>query len=176
MDSGRAPFPSTFNGAMAFQPWIPDMSDQDPLEVVPPSMEPWPFSHGYVTSSVATSSCKSLQWSHGLSAMDTWRAGLRRMPKVSLQWSHGLSAMDTSQPNSNSPARTTLQWSHGLSAMDTRVFPARHSCGGCPSMEPWPFSHGYSGNSGTPSLYHTGRVFDSRVRRSPRPMSASVAS
>ena len=64
-----------FNGAMAFQPWIPD---DDAMFVLAEMM---------------------LQWSHDLSAVDTskrFTQNSRILDK--LQWSPDLSAMDSSQP------------------------------------------------------------------------------
>ena len=160
--------PISFNGATAFQPWIrsplPCAATQDT-----PSMEPRPFSRGYIRKKTQTggicvafngatafqpwilrpdgspAQCAcSLQWSHGLSAVDTPRArcGRRHNPDPSmeprpfsrgyvalphilddarfyLQWSHGLSAVDTPSSLHTSPSTPSLQWSHGLSAVDT---------------------------------------------------------
>ena len=60
-----------------------------------------------------------------------------------LQWSHGPSAMDTRCRASCWATPQTLQWSHGPSAMDTTQAQMRHLRHRQPSMEPWPFSHGY---------------------------------
>ena len=69
-----------------------------------PSMEPWPLSHGYVAAcSTAPGSCAILQWSHGLSAMDTSHTCGSTRNTLALQWSHGLSAMDTPYPPSRAP-------------------------------------------------------------------------
>ncbi len=85
----------SFNGAMAFQPWILDCAGPSPAGPWGPSMGPWPFSHGYARPGACLARRKRLQWGHGLSAMDTGQ-GLRRMILVNnLQWGHGLSAMDT---------------------------------------------------------------------------------
>ena len=110
-------------------------------------MEPRPFSHGYENVRIEHRlQLITLQWSHGLSAMDTrdiraevidsgirlqWSHGLSAMDtrysftavgvnnKYYLQWSHGLSAMDTAIAKSWLALDVALQWSHGLSAMDT---------------------------------------------------------
>ena len=185
--------PTPFNGAMAFQPWILEGWSVS-RRVCSPSMEPWPFSHGYVNVYIDVTDTKSLQWSHGLSAMDTRAAQdaagrdcdppsmepwpfshgytsrfevlkwYRTAPSmepwpfshgyvlrccrpvfsiVTLQWSHGLSAMDTWRPCGGFRRGSSLQWSHGLSAMDTGNAERCEPHGRQPSMEPWPFSHGY---------------------------------
>ena len=128
-----------FNGAMALQPWIRS----------PPTS--------------GTASHSSLQWSHGPSAMDTSRSSITISRRQTLQWSHGPSAMDTPKTQSMLFCRRSLQWSHGPSAMDTAgsrcrraallptfngamdTFPycGVHADAHVPSMEPWPFSHGY---------------------------------
>ena len=102
--------------------------------------QPWiPHTLPYIVDEII-----NLQWSHGLSAMDTRVTVSRRRPGSAtfngamasqpwiqhtieqiryalgyLQWSHGLSAMDTAISTTASFARVVLQWSHGLSAMDT---------------------------------------------------------
>ena len=111
----------------------------------------------------------TLQWSHGLSAMDTDSAAVRKQYPPDLQWSHDLSAMDTGQRIIGHDYRGDLQWSHGLSAMDTTASsrpppPSSSTFNGAiasqpwihddksgkrrtplvPSMEPWSFSHGYA--------------------------------
>ena len=111
-----------------------------------PSMEPRPFSHGYFLVSPGSLSQMYLQWSHDLSAMDTTQPQARCRITSILQWSHDLSAMDTSSSSMVWRSHSmNLQWSHDLSAMDTgksgqwlllTLLP--------PSMEPRPFSHGYS--------------------------------
>ena len=108
-----------------------------------------------------------LQWSHGLSAMDTrssrtyqtsesglqWRHGLSAMDtpgcvrcasrSMYLQWSHGFSAMDTAANDLNDlRERTRLQWSHGFSAMDTLENSAKRklmsACfNGATAFQPW---------------------------------------
>ena len=64
-----------FNGAMALQPWILVelcYTDDQIGDTDYPSMEPWPFSHGYAENrAVALMKFNILQWSHGPSAMDT---------------------------------------------------------------------------------------------------------
>ena len=139
------------------------------------SMEPWPFSHGYeevpdpVAPRLSPASMEPWPFSHGyVQVGDNWYRSLL------LQWSHGLSAMDTGNIKPDKAKSSELQWSHGLSAMDTRFRCASFPFVCRASMEPWPFSHGYSGKSGLPLQYHTGCAFDSRVRRSFRPMTASV--
>ena len=60
-----------------------------------------------------------------------------------LQWSHGLSAMDTRSSRTYQTSESGLQWSHGLSAMDTPGHSVTNYVLTLASMEPWPFSHGY---------------------------------
>ena len=146
------PSSPTFNGAMAFQPWILRYAA---IELV---------------------ILRMLQWSHGLSAMDTGARPGSRRGGHELQWSHGLSAMDTKMRTTTWSTTKALQWSHGLSAMDTspalavlllasRGFngamafqpwiPDRRrrvvAIAGVASMEPWPFSHGYGAGDGDPT-------------------------
>ena len=97
----------------------PPFSDKE--NTSQPSMEPWPFSHGYRTGQMlSVFSHSSLQWSHGPLAMDTftdWRRYLKRY--IFLQWSHGPLAMDTKLTLRVVPSGRILQWSHGPLAMDT---------------------------------------------------------
>ena len=158
-----------FNGAMALQPWILGLRPARDHAALGPSMEPWPFSHGYedqdpphargqgtfngamalqpwirrLSWPVAWArSC--LQWSHGPSAMDTAIAYATLYGLYTLQWSHGPSAMDTRTRSSSPQTRlSNLQWSHGPSAMDTAIAATGVPSWLRPSMEPWPFSHGY---------------------------------
>ena len=137
--------PRAFNGAMALQPWIPQSGRSWHSPTTAPSMEPWPFSHGYeVKHFPPTNAHLSLQWSHGPSAMDTAETELAYMsgkPPSMEPWpfSHGYSACLSStsrattsfngamalQPwirpaiSSTAFGWTSLQWSHGPSAMDT---------------------------------------------------------
>ena len=120
----RCPIPPrlgrpTFNGATAFQPWIPDGND---IKQGNAGVLQW--SHGFSamdTSSMPTVTLKfyRLQWSHGFSAMDTLISGLPTGGFTPLQWSHGFSAMDTLISGLPTGGFTPLQWSHGFSAMDT---------------------------------------------------------
>ncbi len=161
--------PISFNGATAFQPWIrsplPCAATQDT-----PSMEPRPFSRGYIRKKTQTggicvafngatafqpwilrpdgspAQCAcSLQWSHGLSAVDTPRArcGRRHNPDPSMEprpFSRGYVAL----PHILDDARFYLQWSHGLSAVDTVEDGVLVGWFDRPSMEPRPFSRGYA--------------------------------
>ena len=193
-----APYPEanpSFNGAMALQPWIPDAGARfrparldlqwshgpsamdtvdgrtSPRHLCNPSMEPWPFSHGY--TSLAGRSAARSQSFNGAMALQPWIPSPPTFPIIiicCLQWSHGPSAMDTALPFLNVSARHLpsmepwpfshgylvrdgklilaefLQWSHGPSAMDTIPNRFSRDLDGTPSMEPWPFSHGYSTN------------------------------
>ena len=146
-------------------------------EMQTPSMEPRLFSHGYSIGVTGNRSQKrlSLQWSHGFSAMDTAASERRNSPATDsrlpsmeprlfshgytpgctrcasrsmyLQWSHDLSAMDTRVVPVSSRFLNSLQWSHDLSAMDTTSAERCRVSVQQPSMEPRPFSHGYSGES-----------------------------
>ena len=80
-------------------------------------------------------------YSHGYARII--EAGFEIFPN-DLQRSHGLSAMDTRRKRKKKDKETGLQWSHGLSAMDTGLPGRRMMAAPHPSMEPWPFSHGYS--------------------------------
>ena len=138
-----------------------------------PSMEPWPFSHGYIHQArrrplfpCTFNGAMALQpWIPAVPLQVVARPGLTRWPD--LQWSHGPSAMDTVQrfrafftgvvpsmepwPFSHGYIRAGgrgnslgyLQWSHGPSAMDTLLDLINNPTFDPPSMEPWPFSHGY---------------------------------
>ena len=121
------------------------LGDRRDQPAVAPSMEPWPFSHGYVG---LVDGCRPLDVSfNGAMAFQPWihgslndRVGIR----FCLQWSHGLSAMDTivlknSIPASLIPSMEPWPFSHGYPDLSGREPPAR-----APSMEPWPFSHGYA--------------------------------
>ena len=91
----------SFNGAMALQPWILGERAGFIITGLKPSMEPWPFSHGYVRTSAAPSSAACLQWSHGPSAMDTALAfgseALHNLPSMEpWPFSHGYLAKSIS--------------------------------------------------------------------------------
>ena len=84
------------------------------------SMEPWPPSHGYSPSSSSRSARASCF--NGAMAFQPWIRACavgRNQPPKRLQWSHGLSAMDTRVLVICPASLRLLQWSHGLSAMDT---------------------------------------------------------
>ena len=115
----RRPRTIAFNGAMTFQPWIRDTSQK-----------------------VATTAFV-LQWSHGLSAMDTARAA-RRSTAARRTFNGAM----TFQPwirvtlTYQKPTSQTLQWSHDLSAMDTTtvsppVCLSSLSFNGAMTFQPW---------------------------------------
>ena len=111
---------SSFNGATTFQPWIRVRQNRRRRPV------------------------QGLQWSHDLSAMDTFAVFVRLEVSAVLQWSHDLSAMDTLSSLPHLRWHALLQWSHDLSAMDTRNAPDGNASQiRLASMEPRPFSHGY---------------------------------
>ena len=138
----------TFNGAMASQPWMHPGGTIGFRYYNEPSMEPWPLSHGYRSDS-ALHRCGWHPF-NGAMASQPWIRHPRPPCKVrpaSLQWSHGLSAMDTMGKEAICHSRQSLQWSHGLSAMDTGCgFRDDWRLRNQPSMEPWPLSHGYIPN------------------------------
>ena len=110
----------SFNGAMALQPWIHRPAESVLHLRYGPSMEPWPFSHGYPLTTISkTASPRSLQWSHGPSAMDT-EAGPGRVLFLLF------------------PSMEPWPFSHGYVHPVLAFVDPGH-----PSMEPWPFSHGY---------------------------------
>ena len=137
------PAPSRFNGAMASQPWIPPQHTV--FRRLRSSLQ---WSHGLpaMDTSRGGSAClwpRVLQWSHGLPAMDTYAVSVIRIYNNWLQWSHGLPAMDTSAKVWAGARVAWLQWSHGLPAMDTRRACTMTRAQRIASMEPWPPSHGY---------------------------------
>ncbi len=108
----------TFNGAMAFQPWKPELPGRHGRHGRPfngaMAFQPWKL--------VVFLGAPSL-WStfNGAMAFQPWKLG------------GGERA---------SAEREDLQWGHGLSAMETT--PSAHALSSVipPSMGPWPFSHG----------------------------------
>ena len=83
-------------------------------------MEPWPFSHGNLTSCSVPALETVLQWSHGPLAMETHPKIIVRLGLLILQWSHGPLAMETPPRRfSQVHNRLLLQWSHGPLAMET---------------------------------------------------------
>ena len=152
---------------MALQPWIrgralanqPDLGDLQ-------------WSHGPSAMDTMVlenqdDAYNVLQWSHGPSAMDTFHSPFSLLSCQSLQWSHGPSAMDTAsislvavaggsafngamalQPwilsrRQRRNARETAF--NGAMALQPwiRVLRQQNAHVAPPSMEPWPFSHGY---------------------------------
>ena len=85
-----------------------------------PSMEPPPFGAGNVAKAIcARCWAICLQWSHRLSALETFLCPPCAASESRLQWSHRLSALETLGPLSPKAVRTSLQWSHRLSALET---------------------------------------------------------
>ena len=158
---------AAFNGATAFQPWIRgkcqtsntlsallqwshSLSAMDTgrprclmTGMASPSMEPQPFSHGYIPLVIIISAQFNLQWSHSLSAMDTSNRRItdheRLSPSMEPQpFSHGYSRLRVMRRQ----GVRALQWSHSLSAMDT-VWPSpstadsRRSFNGATAFQPW---------------------------------------
>ena len=110
----------SFNGATAIRPWklFVDASVRDTVNA---SMEPRPFDRG---NAVAVDggpvehlpSMEPRPFDRGnLSVIEqACRQGVR------LQWSHGLSTVETCSSHADCSAMLTLQWSHGLSTVETR--------------------------------------------------------
>ena len=110
-----------FNGANAFQRWIPDGRRRHSQQPIRPSMGPTPFSVGYLGCSEWGS--KRSTGFNGANAFQRWIRRVDDIPRV--------------QPDE-------LQWGQRLSALDT----GRHNRELCEayiaSMGPTPFSVGYS--------------------------------
>ena len=109
-----------------------------------PSMEPWPFSHGYGPDGQRyqdhiTPSMEPWPFSHGYAEEAAVIVGERVPSMEPWPFSHGYNRFVWQSHIS----LDYLQWSHGLSAMDTRHSFAPRQTHRHPSMEPWPFSHGY---------------------------------
>ena len=112
-------------------------------------MEPWPFSHGYPARSDSHSAfAADLQWSHGPSAMDTARSRPRPAPVGPFNGAMALQPWIRVRRAVATYIVLHLQWSHGPSAMDTVDVDADVDDDDDPSMEPWPFSHGYENARG----------------------------
>ena len=109
-------------------------------------MEPWHFSHGERTRQGCLNRRPlSLQWSHGILAMESGIATALSTRLVTLQWSHGILAMERCRPRESIPLRTLASmepwhFSHG----EFDVLVGRGRCI-VASMEPWHFSHGELG-------------------------------
>ncbi len=83
-------------------------------------MGPRPFSRGDAAFEVKTvETRKTLQWGHGLSAVETEPIPVQPDRINSLQWGHGLSAVETISGWFTVPEGGLLQWGHGLSAVET---------------------------------------------------------
>ena len=144
----------SFNGATAFQPWIPAWHPGEHVvrEHRHASMEPRPFSHGYAVDRrpVVPLPTPGLQWSHGFSAMDTTPAMVMKigMPLAFLQWSHGFSAMDTCLIRRNQVAihdiappfngATAFQpWILGRASKDCSAIAEIRPFNGATAFQPW---------------------------------------
>ena len=129
-------------------------------------MEPWPFSHGYRDRLATT--CRCGPTFNGAMALQPWIPGSTSYDvqvRANLQWSHGPSAMDTRRAHAPLPQVRLLQWSHGPSAMDTCEVIDAIRARDFPSMEPWPFSHGYI--SAVVSQESTYRTFNGAMALQP---------
>ena len=156
--------PTGFNGATAFQPWKCHAVGPDPN--------------------------RSLQWGHGLSAVEIAARLLLRNFMWPVQWGHGLSAVEIYQTTvaSHFPARFNgatafqpwkpdrgqdamafgwqdrLQWGHGLSAVEIQV---SASCS--PSAGALQWGHGLSAVETATSRVH--RLAHVEASMGPRPFS-----
>ena len=183
---------ASFNGATAFRQWKLGITLKHALRagaasMEPPpfgsgnsqpqatpisnfdaSMEPPPFGSGNIFANVLLTAANQLglQWSHRLSAVETFVTAEPLSDGSScfnghlpydpaLQWSHRLSAVETRAAKADIIATTGLQWSHRLSAVETgrAIFVLQWSQQwkrrmATASMEPPPFG---SGNMGHPS-------------------------
>ena len=156
-----------FNGATAFQPWIPQACPSPSLSPICASMGPRPFSRGY--HSIHTSRFKYQMGFNGATAFQPWIRTIQSYallpsfcfngatafqpwilwkfevdtpPSTRLQWGHGLSAVDTGRAGVLKARGVTLQWGHGLSAVDTVDYhhdDCRHGGGfnGATAFQPW---------------------------------------
>ena len=131
-------------------------------------MEPWPFSHGYVENAVkevkqdvAFKGAMAFQpWIpahpspddgrstpfNGAMAFQPWIRGdgdAAMNRPCRLQWSHGLSAMDTTVPPAVRFWGLTFNGAMAFQPWIPRNIPVGPVPDNLPSMEPWPFSHGY---------------------------------
>lgn len=95
------------------------------LDRLASSMEPRPFSHGYLRCRTRASPCPAPF--NGAMALQPW---IREFVLSKCEFV------------------LFLQWSHSPSAMDTITQYPQEVIGLVPSMEPWPFSHGYSATAG----------------------------
>ena len=82
-------------------------------------MEPPPFGDGNPKTVSPMLTTWALQWSHRLSAMETWAQMHISGLDSPLQWSYRLSAMETGVAPVETKFEVKLQWSHRLSAMET---------------------------------------------------------
>ena len=85
-----------------------------------PSMEPWPFSHGYEAL--------------GRGALEEHIPSMEPWP-----FSHGYALSPPGLPGIRRPSMEPWPFSHGY----VEIPPATGLWRFWPSMEPWPFSHGY---------------------------------
>ena len=108
-------------------------------------MEPWPLSHGYQTA--AKQKPGAVLPFNGAMASQPWiRRRLYRATPIPrhLQWSHGLSAMDTRRGR-RGMRRPTLTFNGAMASQPWIRCPPLSPAPSDrqPSMEPWPLSHGY---------------------------------
>ena len=106
-------------------------------------MGPRPFSRGDGLGRFAFSAILfTLQWGHGLSAVETPAVIASALGLKRLQWGHGLSAVETDSTAPDKHGRGKLQWGHGLSAVETVSDMFGCGRGRLASMGPRPFSRG----------------------------------
>ena len=94
-EARRGPGPRSFNGATAFQPWKSERRMLRETTMI------------------------TLQWGHGLSAVEIRMRDENESERWQLQWGHGLSAVEISvSVFPQTMTSTPLQWGHGLSAVE----------------------------------------------------------
>ena len=111
--------PNSFNGATAFQPWKLNPVQFDKLDKF------------------------TLQWGHGISAVEVIAISSMMTGAFSLQWGHGISAVEVGASALGIyTIALALQWGHGISAVEV-VYAGRVPSGvPVASMGPRHFSRG----------------------------------
>ena len=135
----------TFNGAMALQPWIPGATRFSGKPVMPfngaMALQPW------IQPRSGRLGPLPYRPFNGAMALQPWIQELWVSPHhalVYLQWSHGPSAMDTGcAPSRGFEAGRPFNGAMALQPWIRGYVDAGDGGGHSPSMEPWPFSHGY---------------------------------
>ena len=108
-------------------------------------MEPRPCSRGNGGRNSARELYPSLQWSHGLAAVETRRVPLRSEQSSPFNGATALQPWKLRLGGSIKGGTDGLQWSHGLAAVETGEVERGQRSLGVPSMEPRPCSRGNAG-------------------------------